>query len=49
MINEKTGQRELAYVVNIDEIRPIEGYDRVTMLREHKTKQSIHSHPGTSK
>ena len=33
MINEKTGQRELAYVVNIDEIRPIEGYDRVEHAR----------------
>lgn len=33
MINEKTGQRELAYVVVIDEIRPIEGYDRVEHAR----------------
>ena len=33
MINEKTGQRELAYVVAIDEIRPIEGYDRVEHAR----------------
>lgn len=33
MINEKTGQRELAYVVAIDEIRPIEGYDRVEYAR----------------
>ena len=29
MLNPKTQQRELAYVVQIDEIRPIEGYDRV--------------------
>ena len=27
MINEKTGQRELAYVVNIDAIEPIVGSD----------------------
>lgn len=33
MINEQTGQRELAYVVAIDEIRPIEGYDRVEYAR----------------
>lgn len=33
MVNEKTGQRELAYVVAIDEIRPIEGYDRVEHAR----------------
>lgn len=29
MLNPKTQQRELAYVVQIDDIRPIEGYDRV--------------------
>ena len=29
MINEKTKQRELCYVVKIDDIRPIEGKDRV--------------------
>lgn len=33
MINEKTGQRELAYVVRIDEIQPIAGYDRVEYAR----------------
>lgn len=33
MVNEKTGQRELAYVVTIDEIKPIEGYDRVEHAR----------------
>ena len=33
MVNEKTGQRELAYVVAIDEIKPIEGYDRVEHAR----------------
>lgn len=33
MINPKTNQRELAYVVQIDEIRPIEGYDRVEHAR----------------
>lgn len=33
MINKQTGQRELAYVVAIDEIRPIEGYDRVEYAR----------------
>lgn len=32
MLN-KDGQRELAYVVAIDEIRPIEGYDRVEYAR----------------
>ena len=32
MLN-KDGQRELAYVVAIDEIRPIEGYDRVEHAR----------------
>lgn len=32
MINEQ-GQRELAYVVSIDEIRPIPGYDRVEHAR----------------
>ena len=48
MLNSNN-ERELAYLVRIDNITPIEGYDRVTMLREHKTKQSIHSHPGTSK
>lgn len=29
MVNQKTGQRELVYVVRVDEIRPIEGKDRV--------------------
>lgn len=29
MLNPKTGQRELCYVVKIDDIRPIEGKDRV--------------------
>ena len=29
MVNKITGQRELAYVVRVDEIRPIEGKDRV--------------------
>ena len=33
MINEKTGQRELAYVVRIDEIQPIPNYDRVEYAR----------------
>ena len=33
MINSKTGLRELAYVVIIDEIMPIEGYDRVELAR----------------
>lgn len=33
MLNPKTNQRELAYVVQIDEIRPIEGYDRVEHAR----------------
>ena len=33
MINPKTQQRELAYVVQIDEIRPIKGYDRVEHAR----------------
>ena len=32
MLN-KNGQRELAYVVLIDEIMPIEGYDRVELAR----------------
>lgn len=32
MLN-KDGQRELAYIVAIDEIRPIEGYDRVEYAR----------------
>ena len=32
MLNEK-GERELAYVVQIDEIKPIEGYDRVEYAR----------------
>ena len=32
MLN-KDGQRELAYIVAIDEIRPIEGYDRVEHAR----------------
>lgn len=29
MLNEKTGKRELCYVVKINSIEPIEGYDRV--------------------
>lgn len=29
MVNQKTGQRELSYVVRVNEIRPIEGKDRV--------------------
>lgn len=33
MLNPNTNQRELAYVVTIDEIRPIEGYDRVEYAR----------------
>ena len=32
MLNEKN-ERELAYAVKIDEIRPIEGYDRVEHAR----------------
>ena len=32
MLNEK-GERELAYIVQIDEIRPIDGYDRVEYAR----------------
>ena len=32
MLN-KNGERELAYVVIIDEIKPIEGYDRVEYAR----------------
>lgn len=32
MLNEK-GVRELAYIVRIDEIRPIEGYDRIEHAR----------------
>ena len=30
---DKNGNRQLAYVVAIDEIRPIEGYDRVEYAR----------------
>ena len=33
MLNPQTNQRELAYLVKIDEIRPIEGYDRVEHAR----------------
>lgn len=33
MLNPNTNQRELAYVVTIDEVRPIEGYDRVEHAR----------------
>ena len=33
MLNPVTNERELAYVVRIDEIRPIEGYDRVEHAR----------------
>lgn len=33
MLNPNTNQRELAYIVTIDEIRPIEGYDRVEHAR----------------
>lgn len=33
MLNPKTNERELAYVVEIDEIRPIENYDRVEHAR----------------
>lgn len=33
MLNPKTNERELAYVVTIDEIRAIEGYDRVEHAR----------------
>ena len=33
MLNPKTNQRELAYIVKIDEIRPIENYDRVEHAR----------------
>lgn len=33
MLNPNTGERELAYVVIIDEIKPIEGYDRVEYAR----------------
>ena len=31
MINSTTGQRELAYLVTIDAVTPIEGYDRVAL------------------
>lgn len=33
MLNPNTNERELAYVVLIDEIMPIEGYDRVELAR----------------
>lgn len=33
MLNPNTNERELAYIVTIDEIRPIEGYDRVEYAR----------------
>lgn len=33
MVNQQTGERELAYVVTIDEIKPIQGYDRVEYAR----------------
>lgn len=33
MLNPHTNQRELAYVVQIDELRPIAGYDRVEHAR----------------
>lgn len=33
MLNPQTNERELAYLVKIDEIRPIEGYDRVEYAR----------------
>lgn len=33
MLNPKTKERELVYTVTIDEIRPIEGYDRVEHAR----------------
>ena len=33
MLNPNTNERELAYLVKIDEIRPIEGYDRVEYAR----------------
>lgn len=33
MLNPKTNQRELAYIVTIDEIRPIPNYDRVEHAR----------------
>ena len=33
MLNPNTNQRELAYVVTIDEIRPIPNYDRVEHAR----------------
>lgn len=33
MLNPNTNARELAYIVTIDEIRPIEGYDRVEYAR----------------
>lgn len=35
MLNNKDGTRELAYIVTIDEIRPIPGYDRVSYARTH--------------
>lgn len=31
MLNPKTNERELAYIVTIDDITPIEGYDRVEL------------------
>ena len=33
MLNKENGQRELAYIVTIDEIRPIPNYDRVEHAR----------------
>ena len=29
MVNFKTGKRELAYIVTVDDVNPIPGYDRV--------------------
>ena len=49
MINPKTGQRELAYVVQITDVQPIEGYDRVeeAMIRGwHCVVGKDDFHPG---
>ena len=33
MLN-KEGQRELAYVVEVDNVQPIEGYDKIRWVKE---------------
>lgn len=36
MLNPKTGERELAYIVSVGWVRPIEGADNIELIGKQK-------------